>query len=266
MEAIKFGHTLPLPERAGYFEIGRQGSLSLERLKECCMNRRGIAALLFLFLASEALAQEKAPKVIDGWGNVASFKRDCKITPDEGKLTITVPGTPHNLNKVISDLSAPRVLQEVEGDFTIQVKVSGDFNPSPVSTVAPRGKAYNGAGLLLWVDDDLFVRLERNIWMNGPVDAQCHPPLFEVMVKGAPTGTSPPPTAATFFGTPATWFRLARSGDSVTPSYSHNGIDWTTAGAATLRLPKKVSVGVAAVNTSKKQFKAVFEELQLTTK
>lgn len=223
--------------------------------------------LMAVLFTLELMAQEKTAKpakTLEGWGTVTNSRKDCTLKNEEGKLTITVPGTPHNLNREISDLNAPRVLQEVEGDFAIQVKVSGDFNPSPVSTVAPRGKAYNGAGLLLWVDENLFVRLERNIWINGPGSADCHPPLFEVVVKGVPTGTSPSPVPATFFGTPATWFRLERKGDVITPSMSHNGIDWTTSGTATLKMPHKISVGVAAVNTSKKQFKAVFEGLTLT--
>lgn len=230
------------------------------------MQHTWFISLIFFCVVSTVSAQEKNPKSIDGWGKVENLRKDSKFKQDGNTLTIDVPGTPHNLNKVISDLNAPKVLQEVEGDFTIQVKVSGDFNPSPVSTVAPRGKAYNGAGLLLWVSEDLFLRLERNIWMNGPGNAQCHPPLFEVMVRGAPTGTSPAPAPATFFKTPATWFRLERTGNSVSGSLSHNGVDWSACGTTTMLLPKKVSIGVAAVNTSKKAFTATFEDLQLSTK
>lgn len=228
------------------------------------MNRLCAVVLLLILLAPIASsAQTKPLKAIEGWGTVTDKKNDSKLKSDEKQLTMTV-GSPRNLNKVISDLSAPRVLQEVEGDFTIQVKVSGDFKPSPASAVAPRGKAYNGAGLLLWVDEDLFLRLERNIWVDAPGVESCHPPLFEVMVKGAPTGTSPPPAPATFFNTPATWLRLSRKGDSVTGAVSHNGTDWTTGSSVSMTLPKRVSVGVAAVNTSKKSFKVTFEELQLT--
>ncbi len=230
------------------------------------MKHLRFASLIVLCLIATVSAQEKNPKSIEGWGRVENLRKDSKFKQEGTTLTIDVPGTPHNLNKVISDLNAPKVLQEVEGDFTIQVKVSGDFTPSPVSTVAPRGKAYNGAGLLLWVSEDLFLRLERNIWINSPGNAQCHPPLFEVMVRGAPTGTSPAPAPATFFNTPATWFRLVRSGNSVSGALSHNGTDWSACGSTTMLLPKKVSVGVAAVNTSKKPFSATFEGLQLSTK
>lgn len=225
-----------------------------------------LAVLLVLLLVSSAAAQGKNPKSIEGWGKVENLRKDCKFTQEDDKLTIEVPGTPHNLNKVISDLNAPKVLQDVQGDFSIQVKVSGDFNPSPISTVAPRGKAYNGAGLLLWVSEDLFLRLERNIWINGPNRADCHPPLFEVVVRGVPAGTSPAPVPATFFSTPATWFRLERTGNSVSGSLSHDGTNWSACGTATMNLPKKVSAGVAAVNTSKKAFTATFENLTLTPK
>lgn len=222
----------------------------------------------FTCLAHPAEAQKKKSGkatgiTLEGWGTTVNVPRDTKATLNDGALTITVPGTPRNLNKVISDLSAPRVLQEVEGDFSIQVKVSGDFNPSPISTVAPRGKAYNGAGLLLWENEDRFVRLERNIWMNSPSDAACHPPLFEVMINGAPTGTSPAPVPATFFSTPATWFRMVRTGNTINAFLSHDGAEWVPAGTTSLFLPAKLQVGVAAVNTSKKPFTAVFQELKL---
>jgi regulation of enolase protein 1 (concanavalin A-like superfamily) len=230
------------------------------------MFSRRLTVLLVLLLVSSVAAQEKNPKKIDGWGNVENRRKDCEFQQDGGKLTINVPGTPHNLNKVISDLNAPKVLQEIEGDFTIQVKVSGDFDPSPISTVAPRGKAYNGAGLLLWVSEDLFLRLERNIWINGPNSADCHPPLFEVVIRGVPAGTSPAPVPAKFFSTPATWFRLERTGNSVSGSLSHNGTDWSACGTTTMNLPKKISIGVAAVNTSKKPFSATFEDLKVTAK
>ena len=87
---------------------------------------------VLLMMTSSVIAQGKNPKSIDGWGSVENRRKDCKFIQEDGKLTINVPGTPHNLNKVISDLNAPKVLQDVEGDFTIQVKVSGDFNPSPI--------------------------------------------------------------------------------------------------------------------------------------
>jgi regulation of enolase protein 1 (concanavalin A-like superfamily) len=225
-----------------------------------------LIAMLIFGTATLTNAQDKKTKSIEGWGNVENRKKDCKFTTKDGSLSITVPGTPHNLNSQISDLNAPRVLKDVEGDFSIQVKVVGDFDPSPISTVAPRGKAYNGAGLLLWVDENLYVRLERNIWINGPADAQCHPPMFEVFVRQVPTGTSPPPAAASYFSTPATWFRMERSDGVISGFISQNGTDWKPCGTANLDLPKKLKIGVAAVNTSRKAFSVTFEDLEFTQK
>jgi regulation of enolase protein 1 (concanavalin A-like superfamily) len=214
-----------------------------------------------------AIAQAKkkapAPQAVAGWGEAHNVDRSTKVTSADGKLTITVPGVPRNLNLVISDLSAPRVLQEVTGDFLFHVKVSGDFHPSPVSTVAPRGKAYNGAGPLLWVSERLFIRLERNIWMNSPTSADCHPPLWELVVDGVPRGTSPAPVPADFFSTPATWFRLERRGNNVSGALSHDNVTWTAVGTIATDLPETVQIGVAAVNTSRKPFTAEFEELRL---
>jgi len=69
-----------------------------------------------------------------------------------------------------------------------------------------------------------------------------------------------------FFQGRSTWLRLERRGQKVTASYSHDGKDWTAAKEITVELPKKIQIGVSAVNTSTKPFKAEFEDLKLTVK
>src|SRR6185436_9732324 len=87
---------------------------------------------------------------------------DCKVTESSGKLTITVPGTYHDLTH--SDgrdqLNSPRVLQEVKGDFVAQVKV----NPFPLpaeNTSTSNGVCFVSSGLLIWLDDNNFIRMDR---------------------------------------------------------------------------------------------------------
>ena len=52
--------------------------------------------------------------------------------------TITIPGKDHSLAVERGQMNAPRVLQEVEGDFIVQVKVSADFPKQTKSVVEGR--------------------------------------------------------------------------------------------------------------------------------
>jgi hypothetical protein len=57
-------------------------------------------------------------------------------------------------------LSAPRVLQTVVGDFTVEVQVTCSLQPQH----ALRGESttYHGAGLLVYADTTHFLRVERD--------------------------------------------------------------------------------------------------------
>jgi hypothetical protein len=66
-------------------------------------------------------------------------KKDCGFNRKGGKLTITVPGRGHKLEyardggrcKLGADSAAPMLLREVEGDFTVSVRVAGAVEPAP---------------------------------------------------------------------------------------------------------------------------------------
>lgn len=94
------------------------------------------------------------------WGEVVDPDGDCEWKMNDGALAIEVPGTLHDLNIEISKNNAPRVVQEVEGDFVAKVKVTGSFDPGPVRT-GPKSVPYNGGGLLVWLDEGSYIRLER---------------------------------------------------------------------------------------------------------
>ena len=179
---------------------------------------------------------------------------------EEGRLTIEVPGGTHDLNAVVG-MSAPRVLKEVEGDFVVQVKVTGDFKPGEQSA-SPNTSSFNGAGLLIWQDSKNYVRLERNAWwVPGEGKYFCYPPLFEHFRDGQYQNTDPDGTTDDFFKGRSTWLKLERREGKVIASYSHDGKEWTEVKQIVVELPQKVQVGVAAVNTSRKPLAVTFEEL-----
>lgn len=184
---------------------------------------------------------------------------DCQI---KSTITVTVPNTNHDLHPKLG-MNAPRLLQTVSGDFTAQVKVTGDFQPGDMSTGG--GRPFNGAGLLIWQDESNYLRLERNAYRVGD-RLMCFPPLIEYWAdkqyRGVNTGSVP---ADEFFQGRSTWLKLQRQGDQFTASFSHDGDEWTVAREFTAEFPDEVSVGMDALNTSNEEFTVEFEAFEITT-
>jgi hypothetical protein len=83
-------------------------------------------------LAADGPARETPPAAAErltlrGWGATIDPDGDCKFGLGGNRLTITVPGTDHGLGVERGQMNAARVLKEIEGDFIIQVRVSGNF-------------------------------------------------------------------------------------------------------------------------------------------
>jgi hypothetical protein len=120
---------------------------------------------------------------ISNWGVVIDPAGDCNIQTEGEKLVITIPGgSVHTLSDFESTKRAPRVLQVVAGDFDVQVKVVSDFEPGTEAAegVRERGRnSFNGAGLLVWDDENNFIRVERNIWVSSSGESFGYVPLLE---------------------------------------------------------------------------------------
>jgi regulation of enolase protein 1 (concanavalin A-like superfamily) len=216
-------------------------------------------------MVGTAATQENKSQTIKGWGTVTDPTGDCTIKEEKGKLEVKVPGSLHDLNPR-TGMQAPRVLQEVRGDFVLQVKVSGDFKPGEKAAEGTT-TSFNGAGLLVWQDEKNYVRLERNTWYV-PTEGKyaCYPPLLEYYKDGEYQQTNPEGTLDEFFQGRSTWLRLERKGGKLVASYSHDGKEWTEVKEVPVELGDKVSVGVAAVNTSAETFTVGFEEFKVSTK
>ncbi len=215
--------------------------------------------------------QEKKTPPVSGqteakavWGKAEDPDKDCKIEARENQLTIKVTGgaKPHDLSAEIGTMNAPRSLQEIEGDFTMRVTVDGGFAPGGDSTQAGRS-GYNGAGLLLMVDDKNYIRLERATlhWKGQEPQPYIN---FEMREGGTP---------ATFGSTGDTSFkpegptvlRVERKGDTLLASVSNDGLIFVDLEPKKLpaNWPGKIKVGFAAVSTSQFDFTPVFTQLML---
>jgi hypothetical protein len=222
----------------------------------------------FLFVAflgaPPSHGEDKKPQEIKGWGTVVDPAGDCKVLDKDGKLTITVPGTHHDLNPTprFDNVLAPRVLQEVEGDFTIQVKVEVFPRPQANTASSKAGISFVGAGLLVWQDGKNFVRLLRAA--NGESRR-----LFghlEVYRYGIPVGDG----YAWMTEDEASHLKLTRKGNAFSFAVSADGKTWTEIKRRyigdRIDLAKKLKVGVAAVNATTKEFAPEFEGLSLKAK
>jgi regulation of enolase protein 1 (concanavalin A-like superfamily) len=220
----------------------------------------GIVAVCVIATAAE----DKKAQTIKGWGTVTDPSGDCTVKEEKGKVKIEVPGGTHDLNALVG-MNAPRVLKEIEGDFTAEVKVTGDFQPGEKSAKAP--SPFNGAGLLVWQDDKNYLRLERNTWWVADAGKYaCYPPLVEYYEDGQYQETNPQGTLEEFFKGKSTWLKLERRGTKVIASYSHDGKEWEVAREIYTKFPKSVQIGVAAVNTSVMPFKVEFDQFKVANK
>jgi regulation of enolase protein 1 (concanavalin A-like superfamily) len=224
-------------------------------------------ALAACVIVDGTAAVDKKSQAIRDWGLVIDPLGDCTITEEGGKLTIEVPGRVHGLNASLGGQDAPRVLREVDGDFTAEVKVIGDFKPGRKSAIPQVVAPFNGAGLLLWQDKQNYLRLERNaFWIEDAGSYACYPPLVEYYQDGKFQETNPPGTLDEFFKGKATWLKLKRQGKKVVASYSHDGEEWQAAKQIEVELPRKLQIGVASVNSSIMPFVVKFKEFKVSTK
>jgi hypothetical protein len=225
--------------------------------------RLWLLALAATVLTAAASADDKKPQVIEGFGTVTDPDGDSTVKAEKGKLIVIVPKTQHDLRPPQS-MNAPRILQEVEGDFSVTVKVTtGELNPGEKST-RRGGHPFIGAGLLLWQDEKNFLRLERNAWRGNQSKCYCHPPLIQHCQDGKYQNHSPGTSDASFFQGDSTYLMLDRRGDNIVAAYSHDGEEWSVASEMTIKFDKKVRLGVAASNTGNKPFQVEFEQFKLT--
>ena len=222
-----------------------------------------IGAACLLAHAEDSPENNGAAREIAGWGTAIDPDHDCKFFLAEDALLISVPGAhPHDLAADIETTNAPRVLQAVHGDFTIQVRVDGRFAPGDESTKEGRS-GYNGAALIAMADADNVVTLARAI-LQWPGHQPKPYANFEIRVGGrllriGHTGDHPLPNEGPVY------LRLERRGPKFLASVSTDGVDWDALEAKDVpaEWPKDLQAGIAAISTSKEEFDPKFSKLQV---
>ena len=212
--------------------------------------------LLFVALGSLSvvgLAADKSPVlVIKGWGDVIDPDNDCTVRVEGEKVTVKVPGSAHDFAGELGRWNAPRILSTVQGDFIIEVKVTGTFKPVDQSTIGDR-RSYNGAGLMLMKDPNNHVSLQRGtVYLEDKIrhyanfelrrDAELVISRYEMELDERET-----------------YLRLERRGKKIYGMASQDGVNWRSYDPIEVDFPESISAGVLVVNSSKEPFACAFE-------
>jgi hypothetical protein len=204
---------------------------------------------------------------VHGYGDVVDPEGDCTINAQDGQVTLVVPGSFHDICDWCPTwlaATAPRILREIDGDFSVQVTVSGEYNPGTEKTfeLSRPGEA---AGLLLWENDGSYILFLCNTYVMDNGTQASYGPFWLKYVKEYRKVTPRLETSIQYetAGRP-TYLRMTRQGDDIRVASSYDGVEWTERNSVTTRFPKTVRVGVVAENTSNKTFTAVFGDFKLT--
>jgi regulation of enolase protein 1 (concanavalin A-like superfamily) len=201
---------------------------------------------------------EPTGKNLPGWGLAIDPDKDCEFRPEDKTLTIEVPGKWHDLNPNTNKLNSPRVVWTVEGDFTITVKVAGDFKPGGTST-NPKGVPFNGGGIIVWNNTDNFIRLER-----GAMNRKGKLGTF-ILFEEREAGYGGAVNNEVYKGGPC-YLRMERKGSRISGALSFDGDKWKKLLPIDTLWPAQLKVGLSAINSNSEPMAVRFEEFSLKGK
>lgn len=191
---------------------------------------------------------------IEQWGTVVDPDGDCIFDAEDGSVAIQIPSTPHGLSVEIHRMNAPRLVQEVDGDFALEVSLGGNFIPG--AATVPGRAGYKGAGLLVMQDNQNYIRLERAaLRRNGNTRHYVNFELRrhgQLMRFGSSDDFPIDPDASCRL-------RLERVGDEIRGAVSQ-GDGWQSLTPKESKLNQNLRVGILAVNASGSVFNPRFSD------
>jgi len=197
-----------------------------------------LLALLVTLFAMVPLGAEDLP----GWGEIVDPVGNCPVDFAEQGISLSIPAGLHDMNPRLQITNAPRILEQVEGDFLYEVHV-GDF-PRPQAKTGVQGHAsYLAAGILLWQDDQNVMRWTRTA--SGEANAvflSC-----EQYEQGKLAGGGNYPME----DKPVT-LRLERRKDRLILSATYDNSSWRKVLERRCSLWKDLKVGVFGLNVTEK--------------
>jgi regulation of enolase protein 1 (concanavalin A-like superfamily) len=201
---------------------------------------------------------EQKTNELPGWGLAIDPQSDCEFTPEKNRLTMKITGSKHQMPVQKPNLNSPRVMREVEGDFTLTVKVVGEFSPGGKST-NPKSVPWHGAGIIVWNDEDNYIRLERSASnRNGKIAPYVNFEEFEGGAHGL--------TNSEGMKEGDCWIRMERKGGRFLGSVSFDNATWKELKPMQVVWPMKLKIGLQTTTTSSLlPWSVVFEDYELKT-
>jgi len=205
----------------------------------------------FVPFAVSPLPAAGAEEAMQGFGKPVDPDGDCTVSVASRVLSMTVPGSLHDLSPEKNKMNAPRVLRDAEGDFVVHVCVDAALEPK-------EGRSQS-AGLLVMQDERNYVRFE--FVAEGPGGAGKPGTSMRVEVRqngvvpanGTITGASP---------VRLRYLRIERHGRVVGAYCSPNKGQWWILARRIVPLPAGLKIGVTASNQSDSPFTAKFYDFQ----
>lgn len=197
------------------------------------------------------------------WSCEVNLANGCTISKGAEGTAMELPGGLPLINSPrFSSFSAPAALAQVRGDFTAAVLVDGRLDPGGEPIVGSDGKklkmSFQGGGLLIWQDENNFVRMERAKESDGP--ALIHEALVEVYKGGKMIGRH-------YMEVPDGPILVAarRQGASIQMLYSValEPPKFVVLQELALDFQDQLFVGVSGSNLSKRPLKLAFKNFQL---
>lgn len=220
------------------------------------MRRQALAVGMACWLVCGHVGDLFGQQRFAGWGALVDPDGDCAARVENGRLAFTISGRHDVSDDVQGIMNAPRVMQEIEGDFVALVKVGGEFKPVGPST-SDIHLPYNGGGLFFWHDKRNYLRLERAaVEVNGQIveylnlqrqkGGRIETNRFELRLKRE-----------------SVQLRLERRNGRLYASATYDHQIWQGYQPLDVELPRKLQIGVAAISTSATPFTPEFSEFEL---
>ena len=187
------------------------------------------------------------------WGEFIDPDGDCAADFDGAAVTLDLPATRHDLSVETDSVNAPRILRDIDGDFIAEVRVDGEIQPTGPSTI-PGRKPYQSAGLLLWLDDETYVRLERAAMIQPDTGGIQFFVNLELRRDGAMAGAMGALTADE-----PLYLRLERKAGRVFGSFSRDRLNWQGFKPLPADLAGPARIGVLAISSGSNPLRVEFE-------
>jgi hypothetical protein len=216
-------------------------------------------SLLLICCAAASLVAAPAPLPrrgretgpwVAGWDRPIDPQGGCRFVRAGGRLTVTVPGPGLRFRLEEDGPKAPRLTRDVEGDFVLTVRVSGEL--------VPAGQGRRTAGLFLRSGEcgALIRLLGRRQGQATSLDwrAQSWSPRQRTGFLDDEPLSGPQ------------WLRLSRKGPTLRLWHSDDGERWTPDDLPTdqLGLARRVKVGVFVHAEAEGAFGVTFDRLEFT--